>query len=199
MPVARFLLVAALCALAACASREVLVAKSPAVPEGVDLSGTWELTTDLTDERRKLNAAVRRTDDVDDRAVFRDPVFRDERQGRMRPRRVRGGMVYVFLTNGERLKVTQTAGGLFVSFDRAVVEEYRFGENRQVRVGPVMADRVSGWVGDDYVVETLDDSGMKLTERWSLSTDGDTLWRMITLRGKDMHEETVVQTFSRVG
>lgn len=195
----RFLLVAALCVLAACASREVLVEKSAAVPEGVDFSGTWALTTDLIDERRKLNTAVRRTDDVKDSDILRDPVFRDESQGRIRPRRVRGGMVHVFLTNGKTLKITQTAGGLFVSFDRAVVEEYRFGENRQVRVGPVMADRVSGWVGDDYVVETLDDSGMKLTERWSLSTDGDTLWRMITLRGKNMEEETVVQTFARAG
>lgn len=198
MSIGRILILAGLCALVACASREVLVAKSSAVPDGVDLSGSWELTNDLTDERRKLNAAVRRMDGVDDRIVFRDPVFRDERQGRAPPRRARGGMVHVFLTNGKRLKITQTPAGLFVSFDRAIVEEYRFGENRQVRVGPVMADRVSGWVGDDYVVETLDESGMKLTERWSLSTDGDTLWRMITLRSKKMEEETVVQTFERV-
>lgn len=199
MSIQRILIVAAMGVLAACASREVLVAKNLSAPGDVDLSGTWQLTTDLADERRKLNAAVRRTDDVDDRIVFRDPVFRDERQGRIPPRRVRGGMVHVFLTNGKTLKITQTAAGLFVSFDRAIVEEYRFGENRQVRVGPVTADRVSGWVGEDYVVETLDESGMKLTERWSLSTDGNTLWRMITLRSKKMQEETVVQTFRRAG
>jgi hypothetical protein len=70
--------------------------------------------------------------------------------------------VYVFLETGAYLKVTQTAHALFVSFDRSVVEEFRFGESRIVSVGEVQAQRVTGWQGDSLTVETLDRNVMKL-------------------------------------
>ena len=104
----------------------------------------------------------------------------------------------MFLKNGNTLKITQTAGGMFLSFDRSVVVEYRFGENREVRVGPVVADRVSGWTGREYVAETLDEDRMKLTERFAL-VNNHTLQRTIVFRGKNDEEETLVQTFDRVG
>jgi hypothetical protein len=69
---------------------------------------------------------------------------------------------------GTALKVTQTGSGLFFSFDRSVVEEYRFGENREVEVGAITAERVSGWEGRSYVIETLDKDGAKLIESWQL-------------------------------
>ena len=190
-----FLVSVLLVVLAACASREILVAKNAEPPAGVNFSGQWKLRNNPAEQQRHINRAIRATDGVDqERPIVRQ---RQPREGE-RPRRSRSGLVHVFLEHGERLKITQTDAGLFLSFDRAVVEEYRFGENREVRVGPVVADRVSGWEGDDYVVETLDQSNMKLTERLSLQQGGQVLARTIILRGKDMEQQTIFQYFDRV-
>ncbi len=110
---------------------------------------------------------------------------------------MKGGLVYVFLETGTALKVTQTAHALFISFDRSVVEEFRFGESRLVSVGEVEAQRVTGWEGTQLVVETLDKNGIKLTERFHLTNGGATLQRQITFRSKKLEEETIVQEFDR--
>jgi hypothetical protein len=170
--------------------------KSGAVPAGVDLSGTWRIRKDASGDQRSINEAIRRTDGVNDRLILRAPERND--RSRIPPRRSTGGLVHLFLKNGATLKVTQTGGALFLSFDRAVVEEFRFGENREVRVGPVIAHRVSGWEGQEYVAETLDQEGMKLTERFGLQ-NRHTLQRTIVLRSKTKEEVTIVQTFDRIG
>lgn len=182
--------------LAACASREVLVPKAAEPPTGVDFSGQWRLRDDARQQQRRIDAAIRQTDGVDERDIVPPTSSPDGEP--QRPRRNRGGLVHVFLEYGDRLKITQTDAGMFLSFDRAVVEEFRFGENREVRVGPVVADRVSGWVGEEYVVETLDRNNMKLTERFALERDGDILRRTIVLRGRDGKERTIVQRFERL-
>jgi hypothetical protein len=149
--------------LAGCGANEVLVPYAAAVPEGVDLSGRWELR--------------------DDEAVSA---------------RVNGdSLVRVFFENGRRLKITQTRHGLFVSFDRAVVEEYRFGEHREVSVGEIAADRVSGWEGQSYVIETLGEDGAKLVENWRLADGGDTLRRKVVIARRDRRELDLEQTFDR--
>jgi hypothetical protein len=187
------------CLLFACASREILTPKSGAAPAGLDLSGTWRLRQDASAGQRRIDEAIRRTDGVDDRIILRPPDRQDGRYPtQSRPQRNAGGLVHVFLENGTTLKVTQTADGLFLSFDRAVVVEYRFGESREVSIGPVIADRVSGWEGREYVAETLDQNSMKLTERFAL-INHHTLQRKIVLRGKNKEQETVVQTFDRIG
>jgi hypothetical protein len=195
MPVGKLLLISLMLVTAACASREVLLSKSPAVPSGIDLSGSWKLRNDPAADQRRINSAIRRTDGADDRIVLTPP---DRPDSRARPTPNRGGLVHVFLQNGENLKITQTAAGIFISFDRAVVVEYRFGESREIRIGPVNADRVSGWEGETYVAETLDQNNMKLTERFALAGGGRVLRRTITLRGKNMQDETIFQVFDRV-
>ena len=105
--------------------------------------------------------------------------------------------MHVFLETGNSLKVTQTPYALFISFDRAVVEEFRFGENRTVNVGEIEAQRVTGWDGSQLVVETLDKKGMKLTEQFQLLGAGDVLERRITFRNKKLEEQTIVQEFDR--
>lgn len=188
------------CILTACAAREVLLPKSAGVPAGVDFSGNWQLRNDVDAEQRRLNDAIRKTDGVDNEIILqRADVQQYGREQLIRQRRNHGGLVHVFLQNGEKLKITQTDGAIFISFDRAVVEEFRFGENRQVQVGPVDADRVSGWEGQGYVVETLDENGMKLTEQFAFGADRDTLRRTIVLRGRNMEAITVVQIFDRMG
>jgi len=112
--------------------------------------------------------------------------------------KVSGGVVHVFLETGELLKITQTADGLFISFDRSIVEEFRFGEHRMISIGEVQAQRVTGWEGQQLIVETLDKHGVKLTDRFQLVDGGQTLRRDITLRSKKKEEQSVTQEFDRV-
>jgi hypothetical protein len=184
--------------LAGCAKREVLVSRPAQVPVNVNLSGMWQLQGDDREDARRLRAAIRATDGVDDREIFRPPDRQQpEHIARRSDRRLKGGLVYVFLETGESLKVTQTDYGLFISFDRAVVEEYRFGENRMVNVGEVQAQRVTGWDGEELVVETLDRNRMKLTETFRLVDSGTVLERQITLRSAKGEVETIIQRFDR--
>jgi len=177
----------AVSALGGCASREVLQPKSAAVPAGIDFSGQWRLRADSADSVRRISEAERRSAGGDE-AI---------RVSTTQSRKSKGTLVHVFLETGQALKVSQTEHGLFMSFDRAVVEEYRFGENREISVGPVVADRVSGWEGRSYVVETLDEDGAKLTETWSLADDGDTLLRRIVIGKGDRRELDLEQRFQR--
>jgi len=147
-------------------------------------------------ERRRIREAINKTDGVDDGENFRRQQSAKDRS-RGGSRSFKGGLVYVFLETGTALKVTQTPHGLFISFDRSVVEEFRFGEDRLISIGAVQAQRVTGWEGNQLVVETLDKNGMKLTERFELTDNGNTLQRQITLRSKKLEEETIVQEFDR--
>ena len=84
------------------------------IPAGVSLEGRWQLRAG--------------TDSAD--ARIRNAEYRSG-GGR---RGADGPSVYVFLRTGARLKITQTPYALFVSFDRSVVEEYRFREHRFVEL-----------------------------------------------------------------
>ena len=108
-----------------------------------------------------------------------------------------GALVHVFLETGVRLKITQTVSGLFISFDRSVVEEYRFGEKRVISVGPVEADRVSGWEDDAYVIVTRDEDDAKMTERYFLSENGRVLVRSIVITDGDEQRLAIEQLFDR--
>lgn len=182
-------------ALVACAAPEVLEPRSGFVPPGVDLSGNWVMRDIPPAERHRILDAIRKTDGVADRGVYGRPQMTDMRRRGGTSSKM--GLVYVFLETGSALKVTQTAHGLFISFDRSVVEEFRFGENRTVSIGEIQAQRVTGWEGDELVVETLDKNGMKLTERFRLIDGGDTLQRRITFRSRKHEEETILQAFDR--
>ncbi len=184
------LIAAAAVLVAGCASREVLVNRSPVVPPGIDFSGLWQLASDSADTNRRLADAEVAA------AGGRGNVL--ARPGRDAARRDRGSLVHLFLETGSNLKITQTAHALFISFDRAIVEEYRFGEYTQVSVGPVVADRSSGWEMRAYVVETLDEKGDKLYERYRLSGDGARLIREISIFTGRSPPMSIVQEFDRV-
>lgn len=110
----------------------------------------------------------------------------------------REALVHVFLETGRSIKVTQTAAGLFVSFDRSVVEEYRFGEHRKVSVGEISAERVSGWEGNSYVIETLDKAGAILIDAYRLGDSGAELRRSITIRLRNTNQLSLEQVFDRI-
>jgi hypothetical protein len=161
-----------------CGSRPELPARSAAVPPGVDLSGRWE----LQGHREKPGARQLERE----QGIYLPPASAAGRrqQGPERAggnRRSKSPSVYVFIENGRSLKISQTQHGIFVSFDRSVVEEYTFGENRVVALGPIEAQRVSGWEGPMYIVETMDDRGATLTETWALSSEGSELIREINI------------------
>lgn len=159
--------------LAGCTSTPPLEARPAGNPLQVDLSGNWVLrggAAPLPTGEQTIRIP---------RAVSRNP--QPVEQPRTRRSRNRGGSLYVFLESGRSLKVTQTDYGLFFSFDRAIVEEYNFGENRRVNVGPIAAQRVSGWEGDAFVAETQDEDGYILTETWRLDEGGRELLRDISI------------------
>jgi hypothetical protein len=105
--------------------------------------------------------------------------------------------VHVFLEMGKTLKVTQTASGLFFSFDRSVVEEYRFGENRIISVGEISAERASGWEGNRYVIETLDEDGAHLIETYRLEKEASVMLRTIVITYRNDKKIELEQVFNR--
>lgn len=171
--------------LAACGTAElILETKPPAPATAVDLSGRWQLR-DTGDARRRPQS--REEVIVPTRAASRT------RSSRLQSK---GSSVHVFLEYGTALKVSQTPYSMFISYDRAIVEEYTFGENRMINVGPIEARRVSGWEGQSFVVETLDREGAILFETWSLRGP-DVLQRDVRIVEKEQEVFRVQQLFDR--
>ena len=175
--------------LTACASPPELIPKSATVPFGMDLSGFWRL---------REEPGARRTPPTEaDQPILIPPAQSTRNRPRRESRRSSGPSVHVFLEMGNSLKVTQTREGLFISFDRSVVEEYTFGENRIASVGPIEAQRVSGWQDRVFVVETLDEEGTLLTESWHLEADGAVLVRDISVTRRNDRTYSSRQHFDR--
>ena len=189
--IVRIMQITALLALAACAgTREPQLAPiTEAIPADVSLDGRWELRDD--------GDAARQVRQAEQQAAGRvgDAITTTKRSSRRKSKD--SASVHVFLETGRRLKITQTVDGLFVSFDRSVVEEYRFREQRLISVGPIEAERVSGWQDGRYVILTLDEQGALLTETYRL-VDGDVLERTMQIVHKDKQQLYARQLFDRV-
>ncbi len=171
----------------ACSSTPPLEAKSAANGGGVDLSGDWTL---------RGGDALKTPQLADGEQPFRIPR-RSSPNRVQRPPGPDGDAVSVFFEQGRTLRISQTEHGLFISFDRAIVEEYTFGEDRTVSVGPIEAQRVSGWEGRTFVVETLDQEGVLLRESWALEGEGSTLVRRIAVLKGETQQLTREQVFDR--
>lgn len=191
----------ATCILCGCSTPEVIPSRDGTVPVNIDLSGNWLLRTASSSDQAKVRDAIRLTDGVKDDDVFtqaeRRSRPRTEHGERSERRKLQGGLVDVFLELGESLQVTQTDDAVFISFDRSIVEEFRFGENRIISVGEVQAQRVTGWEGDAMVVDTLDRNSMKMTETFRLLEGGRVLERKILFRSKRAEAATIVRVFDR--
>ncbi len=170
----------------ACGSKPVLIGKNPQVPVGTDLSGFWL----LRESADKIDSGRR----GDGEGIFIPP---EHFSRTTRPRPTSGPSVQVFIEYGTSLKISQTDFGLFISYDRSVVEEFRFGENREVTIGPIEAMRVSGWEGTSIVVETLDKSGAVLIEKWRLIEDGSVLARELRIMSDEKQLFHRQQLFDR--
>jgi hypothetical protein len=155
----------------------------------VDLSGQWSLRGGVvrpveTEQTIRIPPSTSRNP-----GGVTQPVSRRSRS--------KGSSLHVFLESGKDLKVTQTNYGLFFSFDRAIVEEYAFGENRIVNIGPIQAQRVAGWEGRSFVVETMDKKGNVLFEAWTLEHDGKALVRELRITEGDELAWSSRQVFDR--
>ncbi len=182
-----------------CSAPELLPSRDGTVPIGVDLSGNWKLRPGASANNARVRNAIRQTDGVKDDDVFRQPDRQSgARTGRASRSKLKGGLVHVFLELGEDLKVTQTDDAVFISFDRSIVEEFRFGENRFISVGEVQAQRVTGWEGNAMIVDTLDRNSMKMTETFRLLEGGKVMERKILFRSKTDEEASIVRVFDRV-
>ena len=148
------------------------------IPAEVSLEGRWMLQDGGGDAQRRIR-----------KAEYRSSAGQ---------RGTDGPSVYVFLRTGERLRITQTPYALFVSFDRSVVEEYRFREHRLVGVGPIEADRASGWIDGRYVIQTLDSEGALLEESYALGAGGGVLMRTVTVTYRNEAVLSLQQTYDRV-
>ncbi len=177
--------------LVACAGSPELPSRSSANPQAVDLSGTWQLR-DETGMPLARGGEREQTIRIPRRASSQRP------QQQSRSSRSDGSAVRIFIETGKVLKISQTKDGLFISFDRAVVEEFTFGENRIVSVGPIEAQRVSGWEGATFVVESMGEKGNVLTESWKLEEGGAALVRVITLADGDKEIFSTQQVFDRL-
>lgn len=177
--------------LVACAGSPELLSRSSANPEAVDLSGTWQLR-DETGMALGREAEREQTIRIPRRASSQRP------QQQSRSSRSDGSAIRIFIETGTVLKVSQTRDGLFISFDRAVVEEFTFGENRIVSVGPIEAQRVSGWEGATFVVESMGEKGKVLTESWKLEEGGAALVRLIIMADGDNEVFSTQQVFDRL-
>ncbi len=171
--------------LSGCGSKPVLVSKHAGVPVGVDLSGQW-FVRDASSANRQPALGEDEGIRIPTAGSQRSGQAQGQRQGQSAGGSSRGGglggaSVRVFLEFGESLKITQTYFGLFISYDRSVVEEYTYGENRIVKIGPIEATRVSGWDGQSFVVETMDDSGTILYETWHLEEADKVLIRDVRI------------------
>ena len=160
--------------IAGCAAKPVLLDRTAAVPPDIDLSGNWILQQAPRSLREQSDAREQQIHIPSESSMRRLESPR-------KSRRSGSPSAQLFLENGSALKVTQTSHGLFISFDRSIVEEFTFGENRVVAIGPVEAQRVSGWDGQSFVVETLDEQGYVLTEAWRLEESASVLVRDISM------------------
>ena len=171
--------------LAGCSSDPVLMSKDPTVPVGVDLSGQWIIRSDSSNQRFLADSGEER-------------LIPDSRPQRSRRQRSSSGAtVHVFIEFGKSLKITQTKHGIFISYDRSIVEEFTFGENRLVSVGPIKAMRVSGWEEQAFVVETVDDTRTILYEAWHLDADGAVLMRDVRISKREDDSYNLRQVFDR--
>lgn len=170
----------------ACGTRPTLESKPAKTPQNINFSGSWQLLESSSTEGQ--NAARRAAD-----SIFIPPAASRTR----RPRLPQGDAISVFLQYGQNLKITQTPYGVFISYDRSVVEEYTFGENRLVTVGPIEAQRVSGWENNSFVIETLDRSGNLLSESWALKANTEQLLRTIRISKGDRVELLQEELFVR--
>ncbi len=169
----RLLTIVCLTLLAGCASSLKLPSPSGAFPSEIEFEGDW----------RRVES---REEDQMEPDRLNLPTSREATSRRTSgPRAKPGRKVRAFLEYGRQLRVTQLDTAVLISFDRSIVREYRYGEHRMTNVGPIVAERTTGFNGDVLEITTLDDAGGLMKESWRVRRNGRQLERRVTIvKGK---------------
>ncbi len=186
-PFVRALIPAALLVLAGCASGLKLPDPSRDFPSDLAFAGDWQRVEFREQDRMEPER-------------LRVPSSRDaSSRASSGPRAKPGRKVRSFLEFGKSLRITQLDSAMLISFDRAIVVEYRYGEHRMTNVGPIAGERTTGFRGESLEIITLDDDGAQMTETWRLQRRGDVLERRVRIvRGKkDLYD--LRESYRRTG
>lgn len=174
--------------LAGCSAPPDLIAFGAARTSETDFTGSWH-----------------RNESINPTNLPAVPLEADQQQAAQKRRpssRPKGPGLAIFYDglylSAKNIRMTQDETVLFVKFDLARVEEYRFGEKRLANIGPLSILRVSGWEGDQYVVRSVTDDGTNVEDRYYLSNNGLRLHRVVSVEGRDQSKNTVRQVFDRV-
>ncbi|MEC9415712.1 MAG: hypothetical protein VYC67_03870 [Pseudomonadota bacterium] len=179
----------------ACSSNEVLN-KLPANSDTkINISGRWVFDGDYLSNEMKINKTIDQSSGIIYQRIKTTGVFPEAQAAR--PKKNAWGVAHLFFKNAKVLRITQTDYALYVDFNRSIVEEYNFGELKNVTIGKVSASRSSGWFSNQFQIDTLDSHGMKITEKYTISGDMNTLTRNIIFRDKNFNNSEIVQNFKR--
>ncbi len=160
----------------------------------IDLNGYWEYIGNYNEKKEQIASAIKISSGVVYQAIKTTGVFNGKSEEKVRKNS--RGVAHLFFEDSKKIQITQTNYSLFVNFDRSIVEEYSFGELKKIQLGNVFAMRSSGWVGNSYIIETLDSYGMKITEKYRLTLNSN-LERVIIFRDNKMNETKIMQLYHK--
>ena len=196
----------------------------PDAPRAVDLSGAWVLNREASDDPQKVFAKLRPKPDSrrngDDLFGSNDdsgpPVGSGQGGSRGSARRgqrppvdyatraandafVRTSVMRTLsaqLARGEQVTIQQQPDSVVFDYGTSV---------RRLTPGAVsvvsaewgVADRSSGWAGREFVIEDKPQSGVAVTERYSVSADGKHLTEDLRLGGGDFPSARLKRVYDR--
>jgi len=170
-------------------------------PKGVDLTGEWQLDTNLSDDPTKAmedgrgrspNGGMRRrggrggggaggrgssvpgSDDFTSTAT--NTRGSTSCGGQRASGRRGGGGVGQLLSASDHLAIDQNGGKITIQRKGArgelTTDEYSFGDKSSVTLGPDTAERTTGWKGSVFVIDTKAKGGPSKEEDFALDDEG---------------------------
>jgi len=194
-------------------------------PRAVDLSGAWVLNRESSDDPQKVFAKLRpkpdsrrNGDDLFNSNEDTGPPARSGQEGsRGAGRRgQRPPMDYASRAANDafvRTSVMRTLSSQLARGDQLTIQQqpdtivFDYGTSvRRFTPGAVsvvsaewgVADRSSGWAGREFVIEDKPQSGVAVTERYSVSGDGKHLTEDLRLGGGDFPSARLKRVYDRI-
>ncbi len=181
----RTIFLALLLSLAGCASGLKLPDPSRDFPSDLAFAGDWQRVEFREQDRMEPER-------------LRVPTTRQATsRASSGPKAKPGRKVRSFLEFGKTLRITQLDSAMLISFDRAIVVEYRYGEHRMANVGPIAGERTTGFRGESLEIITLDDDGAQMTETWRLQRRASALERRVTIVKGNKELYSLRETYRR--
>lgn len=178
--------------IASCSAPESLSPFNAIQDENLSIEGIWHFNGKYNESIKLLNKSLSQFmgDRINNSNIYSTSQNRSIKK-------ISKYNAHLFIRTAEIIKITHNKFSLFIDFNRSIVEEYNHNRVEKINIGEASAFRSSGWKGMTYHIETLDDNGLKVTELFSLSDDGNTLNRKIIYRNAKQEEFTITQSFSK--